>query len=291
MSLNIIESIFEHHIERFKSTFVTTSREIYYDDMNERLRHPGEFGTHRERIVRNFLKLFVPSHLSFGSGFIVNSYGTVSTQCDLIIYDPAATPLIKDDQNQRFFPCESVVGVGEVKSVLSKKQLHEALQKLAAIQEIRLHIKAPAYRFPQGFRGESYAPLVRHQDTPITFLICENIDAHISDMPSLFKECYSELKHPLLKHNLILDISGATYHYFNRDEQHHIWYPFMGGKELEPSLTIRESNNDHFKIFCSFLNNGLSRTFVLSPELHTYLQHIQAKVFNEYNNKSRNSSK
>lgn len=284
MPRNILESIFEHHIERFRAAFVSTSREIYYDDEKERLRHPGEFGAYREQLVHDFLKLFVPSHLSLGSGFVVNSVGSVSTQCDLIIYDPAATPLIEDDKSQRFFPCESVVGIGEVKSVLSKQQLTEALRKLAAAQVIRRTVKAPAYIFPSGFRGESYSPLRRHQDTPITFLICEKIEARIEEMPVLFDTIYSEIDCSLLKHNLLLDISSAAYHYYDRDAQHHIWYPSIEGKEFEPSLTVDESNNEHFKVFCSFLNNGLGSTFVLSPELHTYLESIQAKVFTDYNN-------
>jgi len=279
--MNILEGLFNFHIEKFKNEFLGASREIYYDDNQERLLHPGEFGTYREHIVQKFLRLFVPSNLSMGSGFIINSYGNVSTQCDIVIYETSATPLIKDSEHQRFFPCESVVGIGEVKSILSKSQLKDALQKLSAIKEIRRHIKAPAYKTPP-IPGSNFDPVHNPLDTPVTFLICETINTTIDEMPDLFSDAYSNLDH-ILRHNLLLDMSKASYHYYDRQKDHHIWYPYYEQRQLEPSLKTDNNRDEHFKIFCSFLSNALNKANVFSPEIHTYLEPMQAQVFNRYN--------
>ncbi len=279
--MNILESLFNYHIEKFKAEFIGTSREIYFDDKHKKLIHPGEFGAHRERIVNKFLRLFVPSSLEIGSGFIINYRGDVSTQCDIIIYDPSVTPMIEDSEHQRFYPCEAVIGIGEVKSVLSKTQLNEALRKLAAIKEIRRHVKSPAYKFPLR-NGEQFNPKNNPLDTPVTFLICESINIPVEKMPSVFTETYSDID-SILRHNLLLDISKATYQYFDREKNNHIWYPFYENRKLEPSLKIDNNRDEHFKLFCSFLNNALIKAYVLSPEVHTYLEPMQGQVFNENN--------
>lgn len=277
--MNILESLFNFHIEKFKSAFLGTSREIYFDD-KRKLIHPGEFGAYRERIVQDFLRLFVPSNLSMGNGFVVNSYGNVSSQCDIVIYDASATPLIEDSEHQRFYPCESVVGVGEVKSILSKSQLKDALRKLSKIKEIRRYIKAPAYKFPI-LPGSNFDPIHNPQDTTVTFLICEKVNASIDEMPDLFSEAYSSSEH-IFRHNLLLDVSKATYFYYDREKDHHIWYPYFDKRDLEPSLKTDNNRGEHFKLFCSFLNNALSKTNVLSPEIYTYLEPMQGQVFNQY---------
>lgn len=63
-----------------------------------------------------------------GDWFIITSKDTVSTQCDIVIYDNNTIPLIQDN-SVKFFPVETVVGIGEIKSSLNKTQFKETLQK------------------------------------------------------------------------------------------------------------------------------------------------------------------
>ena len=59
--------------------------------------------------------------------YIKNS---VSTQCDIVMYDKDTIPLI-DNGIAHFYPVEIVKGIGEVKSTLNKVEFTKALVKLA----------------------------------------------------------------------------------------------------------------------------------------------------------------
>ena len=118
----IFTALANQTIDTFASCFVALSKEVFYDQENEKLRHPGEFGAFRERLCAQFLKLFIPSYLDVSSGFLINNNDQVSKQCDLIIYDQQYTPMITDAQNLRFFPIETVVCIGEVKSTIARQE-------------------------------------------------------------------------------------------------------------------------------------------------------------------------
>ena len=124
-SENKINKLFKAKIEQFKQAFINTSRDVYTNE-DGNLLHPSEFGINREEIVKNYLKNILPDRMEIGSGFVVTANGKVSTQCDIIIYDKTVTPLIRDEKNHRFFPIESVIAVGEIKSKLSQTELKEA---------------------------------------------------------------------------------------------------------------------------------------------------------------------
>ena len=99
--------------------------------------HPGEFGRYRENICKEFFKNIVPSKYHFADGFIINAHGDISTQCDIILFDPQNTPLIMNDENQRFFSVETVVMVSEVKSIMTNQQFADSLIKFITQMNIR----------------------------------------------------------------------------------------------------------------------------------------------------------
>lgn len=129
-----LQALLDQKILNFVSAFCDSSRQMFVNTEGV-LIHPGEFGTYREAITKEFLKAFVPQRLGIDSGFVINTTGRVSTQCDLVMYDKSSTPLLNNENLQRFFPAESVCAVGEVKSVLSLAGLKSALRKLAAVKE------------------------------------------------------------------------------------------------------------------------------------------------------------
>src|SRR5689334_11795896 len=106
--INIFETLLTEQFERFKTAFSDTSRKLFYDQKSGTLIHPGEFGTYREGVAKDFLRFFIPDRLSIGQGFVINSYNDVSAQCDLIVFDRNSTPLVQASERQRFFPVETV---------------------------------------------------------------------------------------------------------------------------------------------------------------------------------------
>jgi len=152
MSNKYLNTIINKEIINFIDTYSNWSPLLFKDGQNT-LIHSGEYGLYREKLIREFLKNITPGQYKIGEGFIVNSKSSnsVSTQCDIIIYDDSFTPFTNDGY-ANFFPIETIVGIGEVKSDLSLTDLKEALVKLARNKELRDLNYTPTYikRFPLG---------------------------------------------------------------------------------------------------------------------------------------------
>ena len=105
-------------------------------DLNERLvSHPGELGTGRERIIRQFLSEYLPKRFEVSTGFAFDASGKVSKQLDIIIANALVCPRFETAGGNRFYPCESVVAVGQVKSSLtSLDELADALDNLESVK-------------------------------------------------------------------------------------------------------------------------------------------------------------
>lgn len=99
--------------------------------------HPGELGTGREEVIRGFLRKYLPQRFGVSTGFVFDFSGKVSKQIDVIIYDALLTPKFEVVGGKVFHPCESVVCVGEIKSVLtSKRDFTKALENLRSVKDL-----------------------------------------------------------------------------------------------------------------------------------------------------------
>lgn len=93
--------------------------------------HPGELGTGREEVIRQFLRKYLPPRFGVSTGFVFDAGGRVSQQADVIIFDASVCPQFEAVGGKMFYPCESVVSVGQVKSSLSsKREVADALENL-----------------------------------------------------------------------------------------------------------------------------------------------------------------
>jgi hypothetical protein len=99
--------------------------------------HPGELGTGREEVIRDFLRRHLPRRFGVSTGFVFDAHGKVSRQVDVVIYDAYLCPSFEAIGGKMFFPCESVVAVGEAKSYLkSFKKVGEAFENLRSVKEL-----------------------------------------------------------------------------------------------------------------------------------------------------------
>ena len=137
MSNKIFEELFSEKIEIFKNSYTNISKNLFYDEVSNKIIHNGEYGTYREAVTREFLRPFIPNNLDISTGFLINTCDEVSTQCDIVIYEPKMTPLVQTSELQRFFPVESVASIGEIKSNLKKHELKAAINKLASNKSLR----------------------------------------------------------------------------------------------------------------------------------------------------------
>ncbi|MQX53470.1 DUF6602 domain-containing protein [Alcanivorax sediminis] len=291
---NAIAILLDEKINEFKTAFIENSRLLFVDDEGS-LVHPGEFGTYREDVVKKFLTNILPERMGMESGFVVTSNGKISTQCDIVIYDKSVTPLIKNENGQRFFPIESVVAIGEIKSKLSTSELKKALRKLAKTKSLRDYLYEPSYTYCKKEEGNAsiYQPEKDELDQIITFLICEEFSFSPRENLVNIMDCYKEeLPHrPFChRHNMVLSINDGLLTYLHPQG---FVYPFpskatlihdYGGTDQlkETRLTAElmkyrfiappTGSSEHIRHFTSMLHMALISVSVLYPEMARYIE-------------------
>jgi hypothetical protein len=132
-----LDILIEAQLQTFAQNYLEASRQVFYDETSGNLIHPGEFGGLREGLVRELLRNFLPESYGISEGFVISPTGDISSQCDVVIYSRVHAPVIQAAERQRFFPIESVVTVGEIKSKVDSVVLRDALEKLVRVKEIR----------------------------------------------------------------------------------------------------------------------------------------------------------
>jgi hypothetical protein len=268
MPNTIFQTLSEQKINTFTTDFINLSRSLFTETTNSSLYHPGEFGTYREKICADFLQTYIPSYLKIGNGFLINKNDEKSTQCDLVFFDPQYTPKIEDLERKRFFPVETVAGIGEVKSVLSQKDFFSAIIKLAKSKQIGdIEDKYPIRRSNHLILDK----LGHHYDEMISIIICEKLEFSLKDITSKISKVYEEANiHPKHRHNLILSIQDGIFCYKNQFFPEAItWvYPWTKNEKMKNRLiSPGENSRNHFGVFITHL-------FLLFSNVTIYLPHL-----------------
>ena len=103
---------------------------------------PGTVGSAMEQPVRKQLEQILPRGIAVGSGFIIDSYGSTSRQADVVLYERDICPVfsINGTPETTYYPCECVVAMGEVKSILDRHSLQDAFAKVESVKKLRRHL-------------------------------------------------------------------------------------------------------------------------------------------------------
>src|SRR5258706_65975 len=146
-------------------------------DLAERLvPHRGEEGNAREEILRSFLRAWLPRHLDVSSGFIFDVNHRVSAQLDVIIADSTVAPRFEVAGGVRFYPCEAVLAVGQLRTHTdSKSKTWDALCNLKAATDLD---RSSRGRAVAARSGDALNHLDNHLDRIFTFLF--TIDSALS---------------------------------------------------------------------------------------------------------------
>ena len=258
MANNTIDALIEERIDIFRSAFAQRAKVLFHDETKQnKLRHTGEFGTYREGIVRDFLQSFLPQQLAIDTGFVVNALGEVSGQIDLVIYNPSLTPPLESKNRQRFFPIETVIAAGEVKSNVSRDEFEDGLIRLAKIKQMRSALPADASAAVRWYRLKDvdYNPDRIPFDQVFTFLICNSINfCWRNTFVSILDDIYKSIDYAY-RHSSMLSIEDGLLFYIDPDNENCAYPISLTGKENNRNFWIHSSDNkyDHFKRFCSNL--------------------------------------
>jgi hypothetical protein len=104
-------------------------------ETSAQVKHSGSKGTIRENNLRNFLaEERLPSKYGLGAGEVVGRIRDTSRQCDVIVYDKVNGVTLLYDESVQVFPIDCVYGIIEVKSVLSKSEFLDSLEKIKSLK-------------------------------------------------------------------------------------------------------------------------------------------------------------
>ncbi|MBN3883828.1 MAG: DUF6602 domain-containing protein [Nostoc sp.] len=156
----------EFHVSQLLKSVAEQMRIVLQQKL---ISHPGELGTGREEVIRDFLRKHLPKRFGVSTGFVFDAHGKVSRQIDIVIYDASLCPSFEAVGGKMFFPCESVVAVGEVKSQLtSTKIVAEAYDNIRSVKELD---RSAGDKNLSIIDGHPIAQRYNHLDQIFTFLI------------------------------------------------------------------------------------------------------------------------
>jgi len=271
MANKVYKAILDDKIAKFKFSFEQSAKNIFWDENLKKLIHPGEFGSYREIACREFLKCILPNQFEIGSGFIMNSFGDTSNQCDLVIYDRDRTPFIESDNSQRFYPIETVIGIGEIKSDLTMQGLKGALDKLAKTKQIGAGLRPDStiIRRSSTIISQPIDPVLHPQDGVFTFIICSRFKFGIEAL-TRERQLYNPNCKLSNRANLVLSLEdGILLHKLN---ERPFPYPVAGNSALDSVFSDkRVSEMEHFYLFSHYLTVLESSATMFYPEMKYYL--------------------
>ena len=112
-----------------------------------------------ETSARKHLEQILPSDVAVGTGCVIDTYGHTSRQIDVILYERDICPVFRvnyDDPKASYYPCEGVIAVGEIKSLIGKKELEDSFKKMASVKSLRRNYERPKYPDYQGRKLYGY---------------------------------------------------------------------------------------------------------------------------------------
>jgi hypothetical protein len=91
--------------------------------------HRGSAGENREDLVHKFLTQQLPKRFGVDTGLLISREGQVSKQADLIIVDMLNNAPLHGLLPNRLWPVEAAYALIEVKTLLTPKEIADAIQK------------------------------------------------------------------------------------------------------------------------------------------------------------------
>jgi len=114
---------------RLEDTLLSQFREAGF------VTHTGDRGENREDILSSFLQRHLPKKYGILKGEIITQDGTKSHSADIVIYDALNAPVLYRGRTA-VAPIESVYGIIEVKSTLSKQEFLDASGKIESFKRL-----------------------------------------------------------------------------------------------------------------------------------------------------------
>lgn len=174
-------------VQKIKGNYESLERGIV-NNLHLKIPHGGELGHYREQIWGEMFRNIIPKKFVIEqSVFIIDSFGNVSREVDLAIFDEMYTPYIFRYKGLKFIPIEAVAVVVECKSTsLKKKKLKEWA---GSIKELKPSPKSYVRINNEIVVGEQKGILTQSATRPLRILCCMNkgiVNEYLEDGDKLF---------------------------------------------------------------------------------------------------------
>ncbi len=113
-----------------------------FDEIKRTVPHAGTRGGEAEDILRRFLNTHLPGRFAATDGFMVDPKNQISHQADILVYDKITSPVYRAGSGL-ILPTDNVAALIEVKSVLDKAELTDAVKKIAAAHRLERSAVGP----------------------------------------------------------------------------------------------------------------------------------------------------
>lgn len=178
---------------------------------------PATVGAVRERAVRERLEKILPGQVGIGSGFVFDSYGHTSKQTDIIIYEKGICPVfsIEGTPETTYYPCESVIAMGEIKSTLDTDDIIDSFSKVESVKKNRRYVedsskwrKYLSTLVAHGAKNECYSQSDKPFDQIYGFILCQSFGLKDDTM---LEKCKEEIlkRDAYLLPNLIVSLNNG----------------------------------------------------------------------------------
>jgi len=105
--------------------------------LRKNVKHSGSKGEACEQCWITMLRKYLPKRYSVEKAFVVDTFGKLSQQMDIVIFDQQYSPFLFHSHGALYVPAESVYAVLEAKQTISKGMIEYAAEKAASVRKLQ----------------------------------------------------------------------------------------------------------------------------------------------------------
>jgi hypothetical protein len=258
---------------RLSNLFRSIARQfdIEFNEATREVSHALESGEAREYALRKLLKKYLPKRVGIDRGFVIDAQGRISKQIDIVIYDKTVATVFEVG-NVKYFPCEVVLAVGEVKANIdSKRELEDALDKIRSVKELdrsnrgkNLIVTGPGI----SLSGLKFDPLTHHRDQILGFIFTRTTMSKEAVLEVL-QEYNSRVERRLWL-NIFCAYKQFLISYESEDERG----PYLTSSTMDAKrmyCTTEDELPNLLALFISILSTFINEAHVAGPNYFDYL--------------------
>lgn len=222
-------------------------------------------------MLKAILAKYLPKRYSVDSGFVIDALGNKSEQMDIIIFEVNNTPVFEIVEGKKFFPCEIVVAVGQVRTNIgSSGETQKCLENIKSVKMLDRSnrgtnqiITGPGI----SIAGFKFSPSTDYRDQIFGFIFCSSS----MEKENIVKELktFNKLNERRFWTNLFVNYNEFLIEYKEKTEKaRFLTQDPMVATHI--ALTGKAQTPNILGLFIGMLNLFLNEAHIARPNLLSY---------------------